>query len=58
MIVSGVPFEIRDARLEGGFQRRQRARRVRVVSLAIPRPSSKKLAGTPPLARLRNDALM
>ena len=41
---------------EGGFQRRQRARRARAVSMAIPKRSGKKLARTPPLARLRNDA--
>ena len=30
---------------------------VRVVSIAMPKPSSKKLARTPPLARLWNDAV-
>jgi hypothetical protein len=38
-----------------GFQRRQRARRVRAVSLPIPRRSKKKLARAPPLSRLRSN---
>ena len=40
-----------------GFQRRKRARRVRAVSMAIPKRSGKKLARTPPLARLGNHAV-
>jgi hypothetical protein len=39
-----------------GFQHRQRVRRRRAVSWPIPKRSKKKLARTPLLARMRNDA--